>query len=33
MLAAGPREILVLARHELEARALLDPLPRDHPAP
>jgi hypothetical protein len=33
MLAGGPREILVLAHHELEARALLDPLPGDHPAP
>lgn len=27
MLAAGPRELLVPADRELEARALLDPLP------
>jgi hypothetical protein len=31
MLAAGPREILVPAEYELEARALLEPLPEDHP--
>lgn len=31
MLAAGPREILVPARYELEARAILDPLP-DEPS-
>lgn len=29
MLAAGPREILVPADRELEARAVLDPLPAD----
>lgn len=29
MLAAGPREILVSADRELEARAVLDPLPAD----
>ncbi len=29
MLAAGPRELLVPADRELEARALLDPLPED----
>lgn len=27
MLAAGPRELLVPADREIEARALLDPLP------
>ncbi len=27
MLAAGPRELLVPAEREIEARALLDPLP------
>jgi hypothetical protein len=31
MLAAGPREILVPARYELEAHAILDPLP-DEPS-
>ena len=29
MLAAGPRELLVPADRELEARAMLDPLPDD----
>jgi hypothetical protein len=29
MLAGGPRELLVPADRELEARALLDPLPPD----
>ncbi len=33
MLAGGPREILVPAHHELEARALLDPLPEEYRAP
>lgn len=33
MLAAGPREILVPARHELEARAILDPRPEERTAP
>lgn len=31
MLAAGPREILVPADRELEARAVLDPLPPTDP--
>ena len=29
MLAAGPRELLVPADREIEARALLDPLPEE----
>lgn len=33
MLAGGPREILVPAQCELEARALLDPLPEEDHAP
>jgi len=33
MLAGGPREILVPARYELEAHAILDPLPDDPSAP
>lgn len=30
MLAAGPRELLVPADREIEARALLDPLPDEN---
>jgi hypothetical protein len=33
MLAGGPREILVPAQRELEARAVLDPLPEERRAP